>query len=81
MRQLWSYTSDSTVSKACDGVTFSSKPKTAADAMMDSIMSQRRADKPLAKLTNDSDYGSYIMSLAQYTIPWAVFFVLSIIGL
>ncbi len=81
MRGLWTYTSDSKTSDVCSGVDLSSKPKTAVESMMDNIMDKRRSDKPLKKLVDNNNYGDYIISLCPYFIPWAVFFVLSIIGL
>ncbi len=81
MRTLWDYKTDPDTFKACDGVTFDSKSSTPADALIDSIMSQRRSDKKLQKAAKDSDWGEYVMSLAQYCLPWAILAVFSIIGL
>ena len=72
---------DAQVSTACSGITFGAKPSSPADAMMDSIMNQRRSDKPLAKLTQDQNTGNYIVSLIPFIAPWIVLFVFSIIGL
>jgi len=78
---LFDMTKDPDVADACDGVEFKNKPTTVADSVIDSILEQRKKDRPLYKYTEDSDIMPYIMSLLQYCVPWAVLFIFSIIGL
>jgi len=80
VRRLWTVAADPDAAKACEDVTFEDKPKTPADNMMDNIMSQRSADKPLDKFAAGGDATDYAMSLIIYSAPWAVLAILSILG-
>ena len=53
-----------------------------ASAMMNSIQATRGTgvDSPMVKLAVTGKYEDYAMSLIPYVAPWAVLFILSVIG-
>jgi hypothetical protein len=63
-------------------VTFKNAPDNPASAMMTSIQNNRGSgpDSPIVKLASNSDFTAYAMTLIPYAAPWAVLFILSIIG-
>ncbi len=79
-RLLWDYTSDDKTNTACKDVTFKSKPSTPVDSMMDTMMSQRKDDKPLKKFADDNKIQPYLMSLLGYFVPWAILFIFALIA-
>lgn len=78
---LWDHTSESEVAKACDGIEFGSKPKSAVDSIMKSISSSRNNGEKFEKFVDDRDFLEYGLTLLQYCIPWLVLFVFSLIAL
>lgn len=81
-RRLWQVSSDPVVSSACSGVTFNNnKPSTPVDSVISNVGSRRDPDKPLQPLVDTGNYQNYAQTLIPYFIVWAIFFILSIIGL
>ena len=80
IRRLCDETTDPDVAKVCSDIDFDDSAGN-GNSVVKSIRNQRNKEKELSKFLDGGEVMDFIMSLAQYCIPWLALFILSLISM